>query len=425
MADYIKHYSGKSGEFGNDINSIMMALDITSKAEKNIFLQDITSLNNNIEKRFPGELSNLQFPENYIVKLPTTFKGKELDYEEIGIADISEGGTVHPLIVGQMPDGVTFNDLINSNNAWFSDDDRYNPYEEMAIKDASNLTTKQFSDLKSGKSFKEIFPEEAIVKIPLTPQNGLNFFSEELGDSDGKSTDFKKYKDLAPWRERKNVDALMTFAIADSDTREILSPPNVSVAETEQEKPVQEKTATTPGETKEAGNVNDIEPNEFGKVLIDRVKNGRENGQPERSGASDKSILAYGMGLSSFGQDENPKVESYQLGLDAAGFKLARYGADGRFGDETLHATRQLQKAAGLPETGVVDSKTYAALNSKLAEKGLDMNSLAAASSIGDTTTKLDVKNVGTDEELSSAKATTGNFKTSDLGLNNNTLNMG
>ncbi|HVY60997.1 MAG TPA: peptidoglycan-binding domain-containing protein [Planctomycetota bacterium] len=63
-------------------------------------------------------------------------------------------------------------------------------------------------------------------------------------------------------------------------------------------------------------------------------------------------------------------VKRLQQGLLAAGYALPKYGADGGFGGEGMAAVKQLQRDAGLPQTGIVDQKTLHALDAKLAGAG-------------------------------------------------------
>lgn len=61
-------------------------------------------------------------------------------------------------------------------------------------------------------------------------------------------------------------------------------------------------------------------------------------------------------------------VKGLQQDLTSAGYYTA--AVDGLYGTETAKAVMALQKASGLPETGVVDPATEAALASALAAKG-------------------------------------------------------
>lgn len=59
---------------------------------------------------------------------------------------------------------------------------------------------------------------------------------------------------------------------------------------------------------------------------------------------------------------DKPTVLAVQKALLTKGFKLPKYGADGNFGDETATAIRAMQSAAGIPQTGVIDSGVLVAL---------------------------------------------------------------
>ncbi|GIW72206.1 MAG: hypothetical protein KatS3mg102_1748 [Planctomycetota bacterium] len=56
-------------------------------------------------------------------------------------------------------------------------------------------------------------------------------------------------------------------------------------------------------------------------------------------------------------------VRQLQQALLDLGFRLPRYGADGGYGAETVHAVRQFQLEMGLPRTGRVDRATLEALD--------------------------------------------------------------
>lgn len=58
------------------------------------------------------------------------------------------------------------------------------------------------------------------------------------------------------------------------------------------------------------------------------------------------------------------EVRKMQKQLLALGFRLDKYGADGIFGPETQAALKELQKALGVEQTGVLDEVTKAALKS-------------------------------------------------------------
>lgn len=68
-------------------------------------------------------------------------------------------------------------------------------------------------------------------------------------------------------------------------------------------------------------------------------------------------------------KDQDEAVKTMQERLEAAGYKLEQYGADGIFGPETEAAIKKFQKEMGLAITGVYDEATHNALADKL---GLD-----------------------------------------------------
>ena len=57
-------------------------------------------------------------------------------------------------------------------------------------------------------------------------------------------------------------------------------------------------------------------------------------------------------------------VAAMQQALLRAGFPLPKYGADGKFGKETLSAVKAFQKANGLQADGICGPKTWAVLES-------------------------------------------------------------
>ena len=59
-------------------------------------------------------------------------------------------------------------------------------------------------------------------------------------------------------------------------------------------------------------------------------------------------------------------VKELQEDLLALGYKLPKYGADGDFGSETKKAVKAFQKDHNLPETGIADSATLAAIETAL-----------------------------------------------------------
>lgn len=57
---------------------------------------------------------------------------------------------------------------------------------------------------------------------------------------------------------------------------------------------------------------------------------------------------------------EGAAVKAWQVLLEAAGYSVGKYGADGDFGDDTDAATKAYQKANGLDDDGIVGVKTWA-----------------------------------------------------------------
>jgi len=64
-------------------------------------------------------------------------------------------------------------------------------------------------------------------------------------------------------------------------------------------------------------------------------------------------------------------VKKLQKQLMALGFSLDKYGADGIFGPETQAALKELQKALGIEQTGILDEMTKAALQNEEALRKL------------------------------------------------------
>lgn len=62
--------------------------------------------------------------------------------------------------------------------------------------------------------------------------------------------------------------------------------------------------------------------------------------------------------------DSGADVQAMQEDLLRAGYDLGKYGADGKFGTETLSAVRAFQSDNGLTPDGIVGPKTLAALQS-------------------------------------------------------------
>jgi peptidoglycan hydrolase-like protein with peptidoglycan-binding domain len=60
---------------------------------------------------------------------------------------------------------------------------------------------------------------------------------------------------------------------------------------------------------------------------------------------------------------KGPAVQKMQEALQTAGYKLPRYGADGKFDDETVKALKKFQKDHCLKDTGRLDKQTMAQLS--------------------------------------------------------------
>lgn len=62
-------------------------------------------------------------------------------------------------------------------------------------------------------------------------------------------------------------------------------------------------------------------------------------------------------------------VTRMQDTLKSLGYKLDKYGSDGKFGSETQQALNEFKKAHGLPENGIYDGATRSAMAQELAKK--------------------------------------------------------
>lgn len=62
-------------------------------------------------------------------------------------------------------------------------------------------------------------------------------------------------------------------------------------------------------------------------------------------------------------------VTRMQDTLKSLGYKLDKYGSDGKFGNETQQALNEFKKAHGLPENGIYDGATRTAMAQELAKK--------------------------------------------------------
>lgn len=62
-------------------------------------------------------------------------------------------------------------------------------------------------------------------------------------------------------------------------------------------------------------------------------------------------------------------VTRMQDTLKSLGYKLDKYGSDGKFGNETQQALNEFKKAHGLPENGIYDGATRSAMAQELSKK--------------------------------------------------------
>jgi peptidoglycan hydrolase-like protein with peptidoglycan-binding domain len=62
-------------------------------------------------------------------------------------------------------------------------------------------------------------------------------------------------------------------------------------------------------------------------------------------------------------KEKGPAVEKMQEALQTAGYKLPKYGADGKFGDETVTALKKFQTDHCLKDTGRLDKQTMEQLS--------------------------------------------------------------
>ena len=60
---------------------------------------------------------------------------------------------------------------------------------------------------------------------------------------------------------------------------------------------------------------------------------------------------------------KGPAVQKTQEALQMAGYKLPRFGADGKFGDELAKALKKFQTDHCLKDTGGLDKQTMAQLS--------------------------------------------------------------
>ena len=81
--------------------------------------------------------------------------------------------------------------------------------------------------------------------------------------------------------------------------------------------------------------------------------------QQEARGFVDPALRDVASGKTEIAKNANgPAVEKMQEALQEAGYKLPRYGADGKFGDETAKALKKFQTDHCLKDTGRLDKQT-------------------------------------------------------------------
>jgi hypothetical protein len=76
--------------------------------------------------------------------------------------------------------------------------------------------------------------------------------------------------------------------------------------------------------------------------------------------------------------DEGNDVKQLQLALITLGFSCGKWGADSEFGSATRNAVKAFQKSVSLTANGVVEDKTFKAINERLPEDGEDPVELPA-----------------------------------------------
>lgn len=81
-----------------------------------------------------------------------------------------------------------------------------------------------------------------------------------------------------------------------------------------------------------------------------------ESNKAQSESASDTPTLRYG--------SSGEAVKTLQNDLLSLGYKMPKYGADGKFGDETLTALKTFQTDSGLEADGVCGVLTWSAINS-------------------------------------------------------------
>lgn len=113
----------------------------------------------------------------------------------------------------------------------------------------------------------------------------------------------------------------------------------------------------------------------------------------------------YGVGVLQKGTS-GEEVLAMQKALKAAGYAsmLKRYGADGKFGSETLAAVNKFKKDHGLAADGLFDAKTKALLDKEVAKSKAASSSASAASSQAASEAPLDDSSTAQQSGSSSSK---------------------
>lgn len=114
----------------------------------------------------------------------------------------------------------------------------------------------------------------------------------------------------------------------------------------------------------------------------------------------------YGVGVLQKGTS-GEEVLAMQKALKAAGYAsmLKRYGADGKFGSETLAAVNKFKKDHGLTADGLFDAKTKALLDKEATKsKTTSSTSTASEASLDDSSTAQQSGSSGSKRKKSSGK---------------------
>lgn len=104
-----------------------------------------------------------------------------------------------------------------------------------------------------------------------------------------------------------------------------------------------------------------------GLIRVRRYINDNGTIGPNGSAITTTTNAVFGSSTLSKGMKNN-MVKEMQSKLIRLGYSCGSCGADGDFGDNTLKAVKAFQKASGLEQTGVFDSKTYVAMTVALAK---------------------------------------------------------